>query len=204
MQIFSRGPGTPRTTALVSVVAVVMLAVMAFAMPPSRIEVKDKSSRRGCLVSHREISAVMAGYLARDGYNLLAIDLTDASLDKDAHWRRYLDDVATRQFRVWGWVDGDRIKKQKLERIAAAVNVTGLIVYGSNAEGIVAWIRSKFSRLRAQDVVAVARALDVREFTAADEGTFRVLRAGSLDRAELEAARSAVKGDYLVARVLLR
>jgi len=204
MQLISRGPGAPRTAALVTVVAVVMLAVMAFAMPPSRIEVADRGSRRGRLVSHSQISAVMAGQLARDGYNMLAIDLTDASLDKDAHWRRYLDEVAKRQFRVWAWVDGDRIRKQKLERIAAAANVTGLIVFGSNSEGIVAWIRSRFPRLGEQDVIAVTRALDVSEFTAADEATFRVLRAGSLARSEIEAARSAVTGDYLVARVRLR
>ena len=204
MQPFSRGSGTPHTTALVSAVALVMLAVMAFSMPPARIEVRDKSTRRGYLVSHAWLSPGLAEQLAHEGYNLLAIDLTDASLDPGALWRRYLDDVARRQFRVWGWVDGDRIDKRKLERIAAAVNVTGLFVYGSNAESVAAWIRSKFSRLPEGDVVAVTRALTAPEFAAADEGGFRVLRAESLARAEIAAARGAVQGDYLVARLLLR
>jgi hypothetical protein len=201
MQLVRSGPRVSQTTALVSVVAIVMLSVMAFAMPPSRIDVEDATTRRGVLFRHSGFSAVSAEQLARDGYNLMVIDLTTASLGEDALWRRHLDAVAKRQFQVWAWVDDSRIAKDDLEKIAAAANVTGLCVYGPKAESTTAWIRTRFSRL--EHVVPVTRALAPADFVAAPEAGVKVLRAAGLSRGDVEKARAGVKGDYIVAPVAL-
>ena len=68
-------PGT--TIPLVATVAIVLLGAIAFAIPPARLAISVKTGQLGYLASHAQFSTVMASQLANDGYNMLAIDLTE-------------------------------------------------------------------------------------------------------------------------------
>ncbi|MHC4956924.1 MAG: hypothetical protein ACYTGN_01015 [Planctomycetota bacterium] len=199
------------TTALVTVLALVMLGAMAFAVPPSRLTVQAGEGDRGYLVSHSRFSSVLASQIANDGYSMLAIDLSASGMGKEAAWRTHLDMVAEVQFPTWGWIDTRRVSADATEQIAAGANVAGLFVYGPGADDLAKRLRAEFGGLRVVPVInrgdsapdmphAVAMGLDdFVEF--AGETDFPVLRAARLSIGDIEEARAAAKGSYLVARI---
>lgn len=200
------------TIPLVTVVAIVMLGAIAFAIPPSRLEISAKTGKLGYLAGHAEFSTVMASQLANDGYNMLAIDLTQADLAKDALWRAHLNRVAEVQFPVWAFVRSDKIDQKRLERIAGGANVSGIFLYGAGASEHAKLVRA----MGGMPIVVVHRegeplpegfdtavALPFDRFMDADPASFRVLLAGTLGRRQIEEARAQAKGNYLVARIPL-
>jgi hypothetical protein len=201
------------TTALVAVLAIVMLGAMAFAVPPSRLTIQAGPGDRGYLVNHSRFSAVLASQIANDGYSLLAIDLSAGGMEKDASWRVHLDQVAEVQFPTWGWVDTRRVGANATDRIAGGANVAGLFVYGPGAEELAKRLRAEFGGLRVVPVINRGDpapemphgvAMDLDDFIeSAGDVDFPVLRAAQLSIGEIEEARAAAKGSYLVARIPL-
>lgn len=195
------------------VLALVFVGAIAFAIPPAPFAV-DKSFERGFLVGHSRFSDRLAEQLVAGGYSYLAIDLTQARLDRgvDTFWRRHFRDVAARRLPIWGWVDVSK-GPQHARAVARSVNLAGLFVSGRDAAKVAADLRGeRRDDLRVVPVVRFgapspqdgeyAVTMTEPEFLAHQgECDLPVLIAHQLDAGALRAAREAATGDYLVAGI---
>ncbi|MHC4931255.1 MAG: hypothetical protein ACYTGV_03595 [Planctomycetota bacterium] len=206
--------GPRGTFYLVTLCTLVFLGAMAFAVPAAPIEASDPGARRGYLVGYSRFSESMAEQIARNGYSFLAIDLTNARLEGEALWADHFRSVGARRFPTWGWVDLKR-GTGDLEKRIRALNLGGVFLYGPGAEQVAERLRAAHGGLTVLPVVRlrdlgradageVAVAMEYEEFleNASDE-KFPVLIADQLGLEQIEDARAAAKGDYLIARVAI-
>jgi hypothetical protein len=204
------GPGG--TLCLVTLCTVVFLGAMAFAVPSAPIETSATGALRGYLVGHSRFSESMAAQIARNGYSFLAVDLTSARLDGEALWADHIRSVGARRFPTWGWVDLKR-GQGDLEKRIRALNLAGVFLYGPGARHAAERLRAANGGLTALPVVRFrdlgpanagdcAVAMEYEEFLEnASEEKFPVLIADQLDLEQIEDARAAAAGNYLIARV---
>lgn len=195
----------------VTVLAVVMLGAMAFAIPPAPIKTTKDGFERGLLVSHMRFSDLMAEQIANNGYTYLAIDVTLADTSRDALWRAHLDVVESRRFDVWGYCDLRGEGEEQARAIVRSLNLAGLFVYGPDAVRQAAALRRERAGLRVVPIVRPggappkgehAVALDRSAFVATD-AKLPVLIADQLDAAAVADARKQAKGSYLIADVAI-
>ncbi|MHC4338863.1 MAG: hypothetical protein ACYSX0_01435 [Planctomycetota bacterium] len=204
--------GPRGTLYLVTLCTLVFLGAMAFAVPSAPIETSVTGARRGYLVGHSRFSESMAAQIARNGYSFLAVDLTNARLEGEALWAEHFRSVGARRFPTWGWVDLQR-GTGDLEKRIRALNLAGVFLYGPGAQQAAELLRAahggltvfpvvRFRDLGPADAGECAVAMEFEEFleNAADEA-FPVLIADQLDLEQIEDARAAAAGDYLIARV---
>ncbi|MHC5050062.1 MAG: hypothetical protein ACYTGK_05560 [Planctomycetota bacterium] len=73
------------------VLSLIFVGAIAFAIPPAPFEIR-KDVKRGFLVGHSRFSDQLAEQLVNGGYTYLAIDLTQARLERgeDTFWRQHL------------------------------------------------------------------------------------------------------------------
>jgi len=211
----SRRNATTGAAVWIVVLAVIFLGAITFAIPPAPFDI-DKNVERGFLVGHSRFSEQLAEQLVSGGYTYLAIELTQARLERgdDTFWRRHLDDVALRRLPIWGWVDVSK-GSGHAQSVVRSVNLTGLFVAGRDA----VQVARELSSVTRDDfrVVPVIRfgaeqpqegefavALLEKDFVA-NQGRFDlpILIADQLDAAAIRAAREASDGRYLVAGVAI-
>jgi len=196
--------------ALIAAITLIMLGAMAFAVPPSRIEVSVIGVERGYLVSHTRLSATLAQNVAADGYTYLAIDLTTAG--DAALWSRQLDRVNEVQFPVWAWIDlGGGDTEKKLRELLPGLNLSGVFLAGPGAVARARQFAAANPSLTVLPVVSAgaerpegpcAVAFSPEAFREGAKGAEHpVLLGAGLELGELEAVRQGVEGNYLVATV---
>lgn len=197
------------------VLSLIFVGAIAFAIPPAPFEIR-MDVERGFLVGHSRFSDQLAEQLVAGGYTYLAIDLTQARLERgeDTFWRRHFRHVASRRLPIWGWVDVSR-GSEHARNVVRSVNLAGLFVAGRDAaqvaRDLAGGMRDDFR------IVPVVRfgaaqpeegdfavALTEKDFVA-NQGRFDlpILIADELDAAGIRAAREAASGDYLVAGVAI-
>jgi len=204
--------GSRGTLCLVTICTIVFLGAMVFAVPSAPIETSVTGALRGYLVGHSRFSESMAAQIARNGYSFLAVDLTNARLEGEALWADHFRSVGARRFPTWGWVDLKR-GTGDLEKRIRALNLAGVFLYGPGAEQVAEQLRAahggltvlpvvRFRDLGPADAGDTAVAMEHREFLENASGEkFPVLIADQLNLEQIEDARAAAPGDYLIARV---
>jgi len=203
MEAFDSAPR--RSAPLITGLTLVLLVAIAYAIPRGRIEADVTGVQRGLLVGPSRFSDQLAEIVSRDGYNFLAIDLTEASHDPNALWVGEFDEVA-RIFEVWGWVDARRGLAQAK---TLTVPLKGLFLYAATPAQVEE-VRRARPGLRvvpvappgAQAPADGGLALRPGEFAArAGQAGFPVLLAAGMDTAALRALRAKAEGSYLVVSV---
>jgi hypothetical protein len=204
---------TGRTAPVILGLAVVILAAMAFAVPPAPIPAGDNGAY---LIGHGRLSAQLADQLSRSDYAALVIDFTGANLDEDALWRSHFRAVDRRGFPIWGWVDLDGALERggidQARAVARSEKLAGLYVHGPDAVDVAASLDRPNLKvipvIGADDAPprgehAVVVGLDA--FLAGEPGdAVAVLDAAGLSLPEIERARAAADGRRLViARIAL-
>jgi len=204
--------GTPASAPLITLLTVVCLGAMAFAIPAARIEI-DTPHARGYLVGFGRFSARLAEQIARSGYSELVIDVTDAQLGDDALWIEHFRAVSSLGIQVWAWIDvTDEAVREHAGKLIRSYNFAGVYVYGRGA--------AEYAAALARDSKDKEFVVVVRDGAAAPEGmrhavamgldAFRaranevelpVLIADQLDLADIADAREAASGDYVIANV---
>ena len=202
-------------TLWIVVLALIFVGTIALAIPRAPFDI-DKNVERGFLVGHSRFSDQLAEQLVSGGYTYLAIELTQARLERgeDTFWRRHLEIVARRRLPIWGWVDVSQ-DPEHARNVVRDVNLAGLFVAGRGAVKVAQKLRKAHGDFRIVPVVRLgavqpqkgkfAVALTGKEFVA-KQGEFelRVLPVLiSLDDAEIRAARAAADGHYLVAKTTI-
>jgi hypothetical protein len=200
------------------VLALIFVGVSAFAIPPAPFDV-DKSVECGFLVGHSRFSVRLAEQLVSGGYTYLAIDLTQARLDRgeDTFWRPYVREVKDRRLPIWGWVGvsaGPEHARGVVEYLRS-VNLAGLFVSGRDAVKVARDLRGRvredfrvvpvvpFDAAPSQDGL-FAVAMTEKEFVAhGDEFDLPVLIAHQMDAGAVRATREAAAGNYLVAGIAI-
>ena len=197
------------------VLALIFVGAIVFAIPPAPFDV-DTSVERGILVGHSRFSDRLAEQLVSGGYTYLAIDLTQARLDRgeDTFWRRHFRDVAARRLPIWGWVDVSA-GPEHARGVVRSVNLAGLFVSGRDAVKVARDLRGerredfrvvpvvRFGAAPSQEGV-FAVAMTEKEFVAhGDEFDLPVLIAHQMDAGAVRAAREAAVGNYLVAGIAI-
>jgi hypothetical protein len=197
-----------RTAPVILGLAVVILAAMAFAVPPAPIPAGDNGAY---LIGHGRLSAQLADQLSRSDYAALVIDFTGANLDEDALWRPHFRAVDRRGFPIWGWVDlADGTAQARA--VARSEKLAGLYVYGPDAVDVAESLDRPNLKvipvIGADDAApsgdyAVVVSLD--DFLAGKSGdAVAVLAAATLNLPDIERARAAADGRRLViARIAL-
>lgn len=195
--------------------AVVFIGAIAFAIPPAPFDV-DRTFERGFLVGHARFSDQLAEQLVGDGYTYLAIDLTQARLDRgeDTFWRQHFRHVAARRLPIWGWVDvGERPAHAR--EVVRAIRLAGLFVCGRDAVEVARDLEGVTREgFRVVPVIRLgaaqppegefAVAMTLQEFVAdQDRFDLPVLIADQLAADAVRAAREAAGGHYLVAGVAI-
>ncbi|MEM8885955.1 MAG: hypothetical protein AAGD14_17960 [Planctomycetota bacterium] len=117
---------------LIGGLAVLALAAIALALPPSPIPMAKAQPDLGVLQAVALFSDGVAEQNARNGYGYLALDISTASGDKDAYWRQQVDLVSARRYPVWGWIDLSRASGD-VEQIVASLNLSGVYLYGADS-----------------------------------------------------------------------
>jgi len=193
-----------RTAPVILVLAIVILAAMAFAVPPAPIPAGDNGAY---LIGHGRLSAELADQLSRSNYAALVIDFTGANLGEDALWRPHFRAVDRRGFPIWGWVDVDGGTEQA-RAVARSEKLSGLYVHGADAVRVAAEIARKQPNLEVIPVIgakdeppsgeyAVVVGLD--DFLAGKpRDAVAVLDAASLSLQDVDRARAAADGRRLV------
>jgi hypothetical protein len=207
--------GTTGATFWIVVLALIFVGAIAFAIPPAPFDI-DPRFERGFLVGHSRFSAPLAEQLVSEGYTYLAIDLTQARLERgeDTFWRQHLRRVASRRLPIWGWVDVSAGPEHARD-VLRGVNLAGLFVAGRGAEQAARELRRDArDDFRIVPVIRLGAALPAdgefavalaeKDFVA-DQGRFDlpILIADQLDEAAIRAAREAAGGNYLVAGIAL-
>jgi len=202
-QIPSRG-----TPALITLLTVLALGAMATAIPPARLVPKVTGVERGCLVSSASFSDMMAEFLNGQGYTYMAIDCTHVDLGASDVWRRQFN-AASRIFPVWGWVDA-RGGIEQARKVAASLSLSGIFVYGAKP-GDVEAVRVVKPGLRVVPVVRAgetwkgegeaATAFRPANLAGAANAKLPVLFIEQMSPAERDAARAALKGNYLISTI---
>jgi len=197
------------------VLALIFVGAIAFAIPPAPFDV-DKSVERGFLVGHSRFSDRLAEQIVSDGYTYLAIDFTQARLDRgeDTFWRRHFRDVKSRRLPIWGWVDVSQ-GPEHARAVLRSVNLAGLFVSGRDAVKVARDLRGEsredfrvvpvvgFDAAPSQDGL-FAVAMTEKDFVAnGDEFDVPILIAHQLDAGAVRAAREAADGSYLVAGIAI-
>jgi hypothetical protein len=202
-------------TLWIVVLALIFVGAIAFAIPPAPFDI-DPDVERGFLVGHSRFSDQLAEQLVNGGYTYLAIDLTQAPLERgeDTFWRRHFRHVASRRLPIWGWVDVSRGSEHARD-VVRSVNLAGLFVAGRDAAETARELRGDTREdFRVVPVVRLgsappqeggyAVAMTEKEFVA-NQGRFDlpILIADQLDAAAIRAAREAADGHYLVAGIAI-
>lgn len=203
-------PSSRGTSALVTGLTILALGAMAAAIPPARLAPKTTGVERGYLVSSASFSDMMAEFLNGQGFTYMAIDFTRVPLKGGEVWRGQFDGVS-RIFPVWGWVDA-RGGVEQATKVAAALPLSGLYLYGAKPEDVDA-VRASKPGLRVVPVVRAgetwagkgdaATAFPPAKLAEAKGAKLPVLLVEQLGAAEREAARSGLPGDYLVSSIAL-
>lgn len=193
----------PGSAPVITVLALVLLGAIAFAIPPAPLE----GGSGGLLVTHSQISEALAETSAQAGYSFLVIDLYAAALDGPAAlWVDHLDRVRRRRYPVWGWIDG-RTDFERAARMIRSLPLSGLYVYDAPEladalrtvkRGFPIVLAVPFERRAGHEEAAVV--MDLETFVQ-NVGLVRhpVLRAHGLDDAHVREAREAAGGDCVVA-----
>ena len=124
-----RGKSAP----LIGGLLIIILAAIALALPPAPISRQADSGGVGALHAAGLFSDGLAEQHAANGYGFLALDITGASRDRDALWRRQLEVVAARRFPVWAWIDVARAGESE-EKLLGSLPISGVFLFGANAE----------------------------------------------------------------------
>jgi hypothetical protein len=195
-----------RSGAIIGGLTVLALAAMATAIPPARLTPKTTGVERGYVVSGASFSDMLAEMLNSDGYTYMAVDLTRADLRSGEVWRTQFD-RASRIFPVWAWIDA-RGGIEQAEKVAAALPISGLLLYGAKPADIEA-VRAAKPGLRVVPVVTQAAgdaavALPPDRFAAeAGQVKMPVLLASRLRESEIEDLLAKAPGDYLVCSIAI-
>ena len=204
--------GEIRSAPLVTLLALLFLAVIGVSLPAAAIRTDAGAARSGALIGLSSLSYSLAQVRANDGYNFLAVDLGGSDLGPDALWRKHLAQVRGAQFPVWGWVRTD-VGAARAREVLRTVPLDGLYVYGPNALRLAQELSALGGRGPA--VVPVLGPRDVRPegtpfgvvFDAqrfgAPDVPLPVLAAARLEYRALQAARAKAAGDSLIAFIPL-
>ncbi len=198
---------------LIAALTIALLAAMAFAIPESPIALPNATVPRGYVIGHRHFSSALAEVIARQGYNLLVLDLATARLGAGALWPDQLHRVASRRYPVWGWLD-PAATATPAEQLLRSLNLAGVLVHGRNAVAQAQVLRQVRPGLRIVPVVKwgatpptegeYAVAMDAPTFALhASEHALPLLVADQLDHAAIDAALARVEGGCFVSRVAL-
>jgi len=207
-------------TLWIVVLALFFVGAIVFAIPRAPFDV-DQSVERGFLVGHSRFSDRLAEQLVSGGYTYLAIDLTEARLDRgeDTFWRRYVRVVTDRRLPIWGWM-GVSAGPEHVRGVVRIVNrrkvkFAGLFVSGRDAVRVARDLRGEIREdFRVVPVVPLdaapsqeglfAVAMTEKDFVAyGDEFDLPVLIAHQMDAGAVRAAREAAAGNYLVAGIAI-
>jgi len=201
-------PSTGHTAPVIVVLAVVIVAAMAFAVPPAPIEIGDAGAY---LIGQGRLSAQLADQLSRSNYGALVIDFTGVDLGESALWRSHFAAVDQRGYPIWGWVDLNGGVEQA-RAVARGEKLARLYVYGPDAVAVAAMLDKPSLRvvpvLRPNDAKPdgeYAVVVDLERFLEGVEGAATtVLRAGSLGVDEIDEARAHAAGtSFVVARIAI-
>ena len=196
---------------LIAGLAVVLLAAMAAALPPSPIAVKPEVAERGYLVRHTALSDRLAELKASDGYTFLAVELTNARFDGEAMWREHYDLVSRRRIPLWAWVDVTN-GVEKAHEALRSFTVPGVFVYGRDAAAVAAAMRRERPALPVIPVLPagsapaegdVALVTEPGRFAEVSKGAIAVLVADRMPAGEVRDLRRAAEGRYVVSEVPL-
>ncbi len=209
----SHAPAGASSGPMIAGLTVAVLAAMAFAIPEAPIAIRQAEVPRGYVIGHRQFSSALAEVIAREGYNVLVLDLGTASLGEEALWPEQLNRVASRRYPVWGWLD-PATAVTCAETLLRALSLAGVLVHGPDAVAHANALRGVRPGLRILPVVRWGAPLpaDGEYVVAMDAATFArhagevalpLLIADQLSHAQIDAALQAVKGGCFVSKVAL-
>jgi len=151
---------------------------------------------------------MMAEFLNGQGYTYMAIDCTHVPVASGDVWRRQFD-RASRIFPVWGWVDV-RGGVEQARKVASSLSLSGIFLYGAKP-GDVEAVRAVKPGLRVVPVVRAgetwsgsgeaATAFRGANLADAASANLPVLLTEQLTPAQRDAARAALKGNYLISTI---
>ena len=203
--------GSRRSGPVIAGLTLLALAAMATAIPPARLTPKVTGVDRGYVVSGASFSDMLAELLNREGYTLMAIDLTRADLRSGEVWRVQFDN-ASRIFPVWAWIDA-REGTEQAQKVATVLPLAGILLYGARPEDVEA-VRSAKPGLRVVPVVKAGEAwtgegdaavafTPERFATEAGQVKMPVLLASGLREGEIEDVIAKASGNYIVCSIAI-
>jgi len=180
-----RGKSAP----LIGGLLILILGAIALALPPAPIVRQGDSAGIGALHAAGLFSDGLAEQHAANGYGFLALDITGASNDRDALWRKELETVAARRFPVWAWIDVARAGEAE-EKLLGSLPISGVFLYGADAENHAALLSAVRSRLKTVVVPPLGRGDPQTDAVLVDYETY-------LEVSEDEFARPVLIADQL-------